>query len=270
MSVDVNLIKQLRDLTFAPLKDCKECLLEADGNVEVAAELLRKKWIVSAGKKADRETKEGIVKAVVIHEKLIVVKLWCETDFVAKNELFVSLVDIIINLIVTQPDTRDVATLDVNITNQITEHINVTIGKLWENMKLLQVIIHTLWTTSAQIYAHQGSKLVAVVCYTPLSDWSEVVANTIGMQLAAMNPDFITIDNIPADKMHTLKEQVMAELRESGKPEVMLEQIATGKLSKMLSEIVLTEQVCIIDETKKIKDLMQWKMTLVDAIRVCL
>lgn len=268
MSVDVNLIKQLRDLTFAPLKDCKECLIEANGDLESAAELLRKKWIVSAGKKADRETKEGMVKALVINGKLIIIKLWCETDFVAKNELFISLVDSIINLIATQPDTNDVATLDNNITNQITEHINVTIGKLWENMKLSQVIIRTLWNTSAQIYTHQGSKLIAVVCYTSLSDWSEVVANTIAMQLAAMNPEYIMMDDIPAEHMHTLKEQVMNELRESGKPETMLEQIATGKLSKVFSEIVLTEQVCIIDDTKKIKDLMIWKLLLVAAIRV--
>ena len=93
MNIDINLVKQLRDATFAPLGDCKNALVEAEGDLEKAQEILRKKWIAKAWKKAGRETNEGLIKVAHNNWKTYVLKLLCETDFVAKNETFLGLFD---------------------------------------------------------------------------------------------------------------------------------------------------------------------------------
>ncbi|MBU0626515.1 hypothetical protein KKG31_01255 [Patescibacteria group bacterium] len=91
--VDMNLLKQLREATFAPLKDCKEALEEANGDLDKAQDALREKGIMKAGKKLDRETNEGIVKVIQKDGRFAGIKLLCETDFVAKNEDFAKLTD---------------------------------------------------------------------------------------------------------------------------------------------------------------------------------
>lgn len=95
----IELLKQLREITFAPLKDCKEALAEAGDDLEKAQEVLRKKGIAKAGNRAERETKEGIVKITEINGKTVGLKLLCETDFVAKNENFQALFDSVLEKI---------------------------------------------------------------------------------------------------------------------------------------------------------------------------
>ena len=94
MNIDINLVKQIRDATFAPLGDCKNALVEAGGDLDKAQEILRQKGIAKAWKKADRETKEGLIKVAKNNGRTYVLKLLCETDFVAKNETFLGLFDI--------------------------------------------------------------------------------------------------------------------------------------------------------------------------------
>ena len=102
MSVDMNLLKQLREATFAPLKDCKDALVEANGDLQQAQEILKEKWVLKAGKKSDRETNEWIVKVVSQDGKIAWVKLLCETDFVAKNEWFIKLCDDILDKLLAE------------------------------------------------------------------------------------------------------------------------------------------------------------------------
>lgn len=111
MNISVDLVKQLRDLTMASLKDCKDCLEEAEGDIEKAKELLKKKWLASALKKGDRETKEGKIGNLVKDGKLAIVKLGCETDFVAKNEIFDSLIESILNNVI-ETETQSFEVLD--------------------------------------------------------------------------------------------------------------------------------------------------------------
>ncbi len=107
---NIELLKQLREITFAPLKDCKEALAEAGDDIEKAQEILRKKGIAKAGSRAERETKEGIVKMEYKNNKIVGLKLLCETDFVAKNENFQALFEKLIDQLVQI--TYEVKTLD--------------------------------------------------------------------------------------------------------------------------------------------------------------
>ena len=109
MSVDMNLLKQLRDTTFAPLKDCKEALEATNGDLDAAIEWLRKKGAASAAKKADRETNEGAVKTRVVGNTIYAITLACETDFVAKNDHFQQLADTLLDTLATQP--REIASI---------------------------------------------------------------------------------------------------------------------------------------------------------------
>ena len=121
---NIELLKQLREITFAPLKDCKEALAEAGDDLEKAQEILRKKGIAKAGTRAERETKEGIVKMIEINGKIVGLKLLCETDFVAKNENFQALFDSVIAKIATsQKEVRTKEDLEPELLQTIEDEV---------------------------------------------------------------------------------------------------------------------------------------------------
>jgi elongation factor Ts len=120
MNITIDLIKKLRDLTLAPLGDCKEALVEANGDLEQAQEILKKKGAIKADKKSDRETNNGVVKFIVKDNALIGVKLLCETDFVSKNDSFVSLVDSLLDTVASWNGDVDPDTVDESLMETLT------------------------------------------------------------------------------------------------------------------------------------------------------
>jgi len=251
MSVDMNLLKQLREATFAPLKDCKDALVEADWDFDKAQEILREKWVLKAWKKADRETKEGIVKFIQKDWKIAWIKLLCETDFVAKNEWFIGLCDSLLEKIIAQDSTftsRDDA--PSALLTELDEIVKEAVWSLWENMHLATLI---LTKDKGFVYNHPGNKVAAIVFFE--GDDLDV-AKEIALQVAAMNPSYLDFDSVPSDVLSSMEERFRAELAESGKPANMIDQILKWKLNKALAEDVLLEQEYIRDWSKKIKDIM--------------
>lgn len=251
MKVDMQLIKQLREATFAPLKDCKEVLVEAEGDLERAQELLREKGITKAGKKADRETNEGSVKLLSKDGWLFGVKVLCETDFVAKNETFAELIDVLLDKLVEAKQVVD--SMD-NLSADLLEDMNNTVaefvGKIWENVRLWDVVVSD---QKAYVYNHPGNKVSSIVYY---EGEGEEVAKELALQVAAMSPTYLSFDSVSQDYKDELMAKFVEELKESGKPENMIGQIAEGKLRKALSESVLLEQEYIRDGSKKVKDII--------------
>jgi len=160
---NIELLKQLRDITFAPLKDCKEALAEAENNLEKAQEILKKKGIAKAGNRAERETKEGIVKIVEMNEKTVGLKLLCETDFVAKNENFQALFDSVLNKIAQgSKEITALADLEPALAETVENEVKEFIGKTGENMKIGEVLVTH---KKAFIYNHPGNKVATLIFF---------------------------------------------------------------------------------------------------------
>ena len=254
MKVDINLLKQLRQETNAPLKDCKEALIEAEGDIEKAKKILREKWMLKAAKKADRATNEGIVKVRNTSDGVVGVKLACETDFVAKNELFHQLAEKILDIVEnidkefeTKEEIADF--IEEKVQPLIAEYI----GKIGENIKLLDAFKKK---GNVYVYRHPGDKVVAIVFY---EGGDENIAKEIALQVAAMNPRYISKEDIPQQVIDEMKEEFKKQLEWSWKPADIIDRIVEWKLAKEYTEIVLLEQPYIRDETKKIKEILpEW------------
>lgn len=267
MEISVDLVKQLREISMASLKDCKDCLVEAWGDMEKAQELLKKKGIASAGKKWDREIKEWKVAYLVDQGNIAVLKLWCETDFVAKNELFDQLMSDVLSSVVSSP-IDSFSSLESSLSEKITMMIAETIGKLWENMKVVELFVKKLPSEDVYVYTHAWSKLIAVVYYNWSTDDALEAVKKTALQIAAMDPTYLSVESISQTERDQLQTEFESEVRSSGKPEAVVPNIVAGKLQKRYSEVVLMEQQYIGDETQKIKDILSGKATVVAFDRV--
>ena len=267
MNISVDLVKQLRDMTLASLKDCKDCLVEANGDIEQAKELLKKKWLASAMKKWDRETNEGKVSYLVQDGKIAVLKLGCETDFVANNDLFNDLIQrVLTSAIGTECVSFDV--LDEVKKEELTTMVAEVVGKLGENMKIIELFVKKLPSSDVYVYTHAGSKLIAVVYYNAIvADATESVKKA-ALQIAAMDPTYLSVDTIPTQEIETMKTEFESEVKASGKPEAVIPNIVAWKLQKRYSETVLLEQGYVGDEAMKIKDIIANNATIVAFERV--
>ncbi len=250
-SVDMNLLKKLRDTSFAPLKDCKEALVAVDGDFDAALEWLKKKGAANAAKKADRETHEGVVKVVKEGDKVIGIKIACETDFVAKNDLFIQLTNDLLNAVKAYgKDFASIEEADESAKAQWESMLHEFVGKIGENVKLVDAFIST---GNAFVYSHPGDKIVAVLYYNG-TNASETNAKNIALQIAAMNPEYLSMEDVPADIVEAAKAKISSELADSGKPADILEKIVAGRLDKEFSDNVLLEQSAIWDDSKKVKE----------------
>ncbi len=261
----IELLKQLRDITFAPLKDCKEALAEAGDDLEKAQEILRKKGIAKAGNRAERETKEGIVKIVEKNNKTVGLKLLCETDFVAKNENFQALFDSILEKITAgDKEISALDQLDPAIAEAVENEVKEFIGKTGENMKIGDVLVTT---KKAFIYNHPGNKVATLVFFEGGNDDA---AKEVALQVTAMSPTYVSFEDVDQNEIAKMKEEFSAELKAAGKPEAMIAQIVDGKIKKTLADFVLLEQEYIRDGSKKLKEVLPEDMKVLAFVRMAI
>lgn len=250
MKIDMNLLKQLRDITFAPLGDCKQALEDANLDLDKAQELLRKKWLAKAWKKADRETKEWIAKLLKKDWRSYWVKLLCETDFVAKNENFQWLVETLLNKVYDlKKNIKSLNDIDTSSLEEMNTIVQESIVKVWENMKLADVV---MTNENTYIYNHPWNKVVSIVSY----EWDENVAKEVALQVVAMSPACVSVDEVDPELMKKMVEEFTEELKASWKPANVIENIVKWKLNKTYSDFVLLEQEYIRDWSKKVKDIL--------------
>lgn len=267
MEISVELVKQLREISMASLKDCKECLVDANGDLSLAQELLKKKGIASAWKKWDRETKEGKLAYLIKDWKIAVLRLGCETDFVAKNELFDELMKDVLDLAIDH-ECESFDTMDPAISEKINTTIAEVIWKLGENMKVAELFVKKHLGDKVYAYTHAWSKLLAVVYYNSLAGDVSDEIKKVALQIAALDPTYVSIESIPTEQLSSMKTEFESEVRASGKPEAVIPNIVAWKLNKRYSETVLLEQGYIGDETQKIKDIIAWKAEIVTFDRI--
>lgn len=261
MTVSMDQLKELRALTQAPLGDCKQALVEAEGDLAKAQKILREKGATKAGKKADRETNEGTVVIKEIDGKTAGVRFACETDFVAKNDNFRNMAHTIVEIVAASGDEiANIQELSDAAKEQIDMLIKDNFVTIGENMQVLDVFVTA---RKGYVYTHPGDKIAVVVFY----EGDENLAKDAALQVAAMNPEYFTVDQVPAEDVAQVKQEMMTQLAADPKPADIKEKIVEGRLSKYFGEIVFMEQPSIKDETKKMKDLLGEKCRVSGYIR---
>lgn len=262
--VDINLLKQLRNSTQAPLKDCKKALIKSNWDLDAAVKFLREEGALKAAKKANRTTDEWIVKAKKEWDVVAAIKLACETDFAAKNNKFVETADKLLDEVFNLgQEVNSIEELDAEfIENNLMPLVNDIVAVIWENIKLTDVILKK---GKSFLYEHPGSKVIGIVLYN--GDANDEVAKEIALQLVAMNPEYIKVEDVPADIVSSHKKLIAKDLEGSNKPADIIEKIVEWRMRKIYEELVLLEQLWIRDDSKKVKDLITSDFELVDIIR---
>ncbi|MBI5765900.1 elongation factor Ts [Candidatus Falkowbacteria bacterium] len=252
MSIDIKIISQLREQTGAGIGDCQKALEEAGGDLTKAVEILRKSGEIKAAKKSDRSANEGVIAIARSGfaelsrsgQKAAVVVLNCETDFVARNDDFIKTADKLTQKLLESNIAEFGSWAEAVIKNEL-------IVKIGENIKLGKYEI--LLGEVIGSYLHANKKVAAVVV---LSGGSDALAGDIAMQVAAMNPFYLDIQDIPLEVLEKEKEIYREQLKQQGKPENIWDKIIEGKLAKYYEDNCLLKQVFIKDEEKKIADLL--------------
>lgn len=242
-AADVN---KLRQITGSGMMDCKKALVEADGDYDLAIEILRKKGQKVATNRADRDSHEGAVIAKVNadHTKGVIVSLNCETDFVAKNEGYVALANRFAEIALSANDKEDfLSSAFDKIT--VAEKLIEQTGVIGEKIEIGAFEI--IEAPFVNFYIHAGNKIATLVGLSAHVDGADVVAKDVAMQAAAMSP--IALNEAGVDQSIIEKEIEIAkdQLRQEGKPEAMLDNIAKGKLQKFFKDNTLVNQEFIKD-----------------------
>lgn len=236
-AADVN---NLRKITGAGMMDCKKALAEADGDVEKAIDILRKKGQKIAANRADRTTSEGCALAATNSDNTFgaIVALACETDFVAKNDGFIALNKAILDLAL-QHKPADIEALKALPFEGITvgEKLIEQTGVIGEKIDLAAYT--TLEGAFVTFYIHSNKKIATLVA---LSDEAAEAGRDVAMQVAAMNPIALDKDSVAADVIERELEIGRELARQEGKPENMIDKIAQGRLGKFFKENTLVEQ----------------------------
>lgn len=252
MAVTAQLVKELREKTGAGMLDCKKALEESDGDLNRASDWLREKGISKAAKKAGRIAAEGLTKVLVEGNRACLVEVNSETDFVAKNEQFISLLDTSLKTIISSnaKTVEEALALDVNGEKLETLFVNAT-ATIGEKIVLRR--FEVLEKDDSDVfgsYIHMGGKISSVAVCKNSSDAQ--VAKDMAMQVASMNPSYISREYMPEEFVKHEREIQLEILKNdeanAKKPEAVLEKIVEGRLSKALQDISLVDQVFFKDQ----------------------
>ena len=248
-------VNQLRKSTGAGMMDCKKALMEAEGDVQKATDLLRKQGQKVAAKREDREATEGFVVAKTADDGKTgaAIILNCETDFVAKNDEFVQYANSIVDLAL-EKGTNSVDELKNESINGSTINDGITnlIGKIGEKIELSQLKL--IEAAKVVAYNHPGNRLATLVGLSKdASSDIEEAGKDVAMQIAAMDPVALDKDDVDPTIINREMEIGKEQARQEGKPEAIIEKIAMGKLNKFYKESTLLNQEFIKDTKKTIR-----------------
>ena len=248
--ISASMVKELREKTGAGMLDCKKALEECNGNLDNAIDWLREKGISKAAKKADRIAAEGLAAILTKGNDAAIVEVNSETDFVAKNEEFVELVNTILNAVITSDvkEVEDALKLEVNgeTLESVITNKTATIGEKLSFRRFTKVTKND--NESFGTYIHMGGKIAVL---TVVENASEEVAKEVAMQSAAMRPTYVRPEEVPAEVLEKEKDIMRAELLNEGKPADKIENILVGKVNKYYEEVCLENQIFVKAENKE-------------------
>ena len=253
------MVKELREMTGAGMMECKKALVEANGDMEAAVDVLRKAGLAAVAKKAGRATNEGTVFAKVSEDGAMgaVVELNCETDFVGMNEKFKAYAEKVADAVLAN-DPADMDALKASELNGETVEAIVTdcIHVMGENTQLSRFA--SIKGDAVSSYIHMGGKIGILVAFelgdaaVAATDAFKAYGRDIAMQVAAAAPIAATREEVPAATVEHEMSIYKAQAAESGKPEQIQVKIAEGRMNKFYGEFVLTEQAFVKDPDQKV------------------
>ncbi|QWT20523.1 translation elongation factor Ts [Bacillus sp. NP157] len=243
--ITASLVKDLRERSGVGMMECKKALVENNGDIEAAMEWLRKNGMAKADKKADRVAAEGLVAVATNGGKGVLVEVNSETDFSSRNEQFIQFTKDVAGVALSS-GAKDIETLkaaklgDVSV-EDAAKALTLTIGEKFEVRRMATV--ETDGVLGA--YSHSGRIGVLVA----LKGGSEELARGIAMHVAAMNPKFVKVEDVPVEFLEKEKEIELSKMsdKEKQKPAEILEKIVSGKVNKILADVTLVGQSYVID-----------------------
>lgn len=275
MSITASQVNELRKKTGAGMMDCKNALVEANGDMEQAIDLLRKKGQKIAAKRGDNEAREGLVFAEASADGSfgVLLALNCETDFVAKNDDFRNFVQSLVNIALANKAESAEALKAMKYDDKLTveEKIIEQIGVIGEKLDLSK---YELVSASQVVpYNHPGNQLATLVALNKAGDVSENAGKQVAMQVAAMNPIALNAEGVDAETIQREIEIGKELAIQEGKPADMAEKIAEGRLGKFFKENTLLSQPFVRDNKLTVEQFLKQEdkeLTVVDFKRVAL
>ena len=263
-AITASMVAELRGKTDAPMMECKKALTEADGDMAKAEELLRVKLGTKAGKAASRVTAEGVVASCIRGSTGAMIEVNCETDFVTKNDSFLSLAKAAAELIADK-DPVDIAALGALPYSQdgfgptLEDVRKGLIGKIGENMSFRRF---KRFNSGAKLAAYlHGTRIGVVVEYTG----DEVAAKDVAMHVAAMKPVAISTADVPAELIERERSVATAKAAESGKPADIAAKMIEGSVQKCLKEVSLFNQPFVKNDKQTVEQMLKSASTNVAA-----
>ena len=251
MEVKASQVKELRDMTGVAMMECKKALVECDGDIEKALDLLRSNSALKAEKKASRVAADGILRASQGDDFATLIEINSETDFAIKDTNFIAFTDEV-HKHISSKKVDDISEFE---NSEIEEKRKALIQTIGENIQLRRLETLSVGTgMSAGVYLHSDSKLGALVV---VSGGDESLAKDIAMHVAAFNPLCLSQDDIDPQVLEREKAIYLVQAEESGKPQEIMEKMIEGKLNRFLSEVSLMSQGFVKDPDTTIEKLLE-------------
>ncbi len=262
-AISASMVKELRDRTGLAMMECKKALTEANGDIELAIDNLRKSGQAKAAKKAGNIAADGAITIVQDGNKAALVEVNCQTDFVAKDENFSNFSNAVAKAILASgvTEAEKIAELKLEDGQSVEEARIALVQKIGENIQVRRAKI--VEGQNLAVYKH-GLRIGVVVSFTGSAETGKGIA----MHVAAFNPVAVSADAVPADLVAKEKEIAEAKAIESGKPANIVEKMVSGSVDKYLNEVALDRQMYVIDNDKKVADVLKaTETTIVEFVR---
>lgn len=251
-------VKELRDKTGVGMMDAKKALVETGGDMDAAIDFLREKGVATAAKKAGRIAAEGLTDIVTLGSRSAIVEVNAETDFVAKNEQFVTLVKNIATAMATENPSSMEEALQVELDGQTVEsHVTEATSTIGEKITFRRFAV--MEEGSAEVvgdYIHMGGRISVLV---KLEGGDEEVARNVAMHVAAINPRYLNREEVPAEVREHELSVLTEQAKNEGKPDHIIEKMVEGRLNKWLGEISLVDQPYVKDGDQTVQQYLDSK-----------
>ncbi|MGM0844625.1 MAG: translation elongation factor Ts [Bacillota bacterium] len=258
MAITAQMVKELREKTGAGMMDCKKALQETNGDMDQAIDFLREKGIAKAAKKADRIAAEGTTFIQSEGNTAVILEVNAETDFVAKNENFQSVVkELSQHLLTNQPaNVEEALTQTMANGSTVDAFINSAIAKIGEKITLRRFEIRTKTDNSAfGEYLHMGGRIAVLSVVEGTTDAN--VAKDVAMHAAALNPKYVSRDQVSEEEVEREREVLTQQALNEGKPENIVAKMVEGRLSKFFEDVCILDQAFVKNPDQKVRQFLE-------------
>jgi elongation factor Ts len=260
MAITAQMVKELREKTGAGMMDCKKALTETNGDMDKAIDFLREKGIAKAAKKADRIAAEGLTSILTQGNDAVILEVNSETDFVAKNEGFQTLVkELGEHLLKNKPATVEDAlaqTMENGAT--VADHINAAIAKIGEKLTLRRFKVVSKTDNDAfGAYLHMGGRISVLTVLEGTTDAD--AAKDVAMHIAALNPKYVSRDQVSKEEVEHERQVLTQQALNEGKPENIVTKMVEGRLGKYFEEVCVLDQAFVKNPDQKVRQFVESK-----------